>query len=134
MFATEITPYCKWLFQYHQPLEASMVKTTKLQNDIVFKKPIAPRSFHSRNSQKLKTPTVMGKKIILVKQPKPSKNPNNKKCFKDIPRLVIFMETNQIKDNNKQQMESLPMRAISENHAGKKIGHNPAPMDAQLNR
>ena len=107
---------------------------TKLQSLIVFKEPIRPRSFHSRNSQKLKTPTVMGIKITLVRQPKPSKDPNNKKYLKDISRLVIFMEINQIRDNNKQQRESLPMRAISENHAGKKIGHNPAPRDAQLNR
>ena len=101
---------------------------------MAFKKPILPRSFHSRNSQKLKTPKVMGIKITLVKQPKLSKNPNNKKCFKDISRAVIFMETNQTRDNNKQQMESLPIRAISENHAGKKTGHNPAPMAAQFHR
>ena len=29
------------------------------------------------------------------------------------------MEINQVKDSNKQQKESFPMRAISENHAGK---------------
>ena len=131
----EIIPYCTWLFQYHQPLEASMVTITKLQSLAVFKKPILPRSFHSRNSQKLKIPTVMGIKITLVKQPKLSENPNNKKCLKDTSSsLIIFMETNQPKDNNNQQLESYPLRAIAENHAGKKTGHNPAPMAAQFHR
>ena len=111
-----------------------MLKRTKLHSLMVFKKPILPRSFHSRNSQKLKTPKVMGIKITLVKQPKLSKNPNNKKCFKDTSRVVIFMETNQTRDNNKQQMESLPIRAISENHAGKRIGHNTTAMAAQFHR
>ena len=112
-----------------------MVTITKLQSLVVFKKPIVPRSFHSRNRKKLKTPTVIGIKITLVRQPKLSKNPNSKKFLKGISSsLVIFIEQNQIKDNNKQQMESLPMRAISENHAGKKTGHNPAPMAAQFHR
>ena len=104
----------------------------KLENPTACLRPLLPPIFLWRKIQKAKTPILMGTKNALVRQPKPRMNPIKRKYFTDTPRRIILRQIIHVNAINRAQTESFPRRAVSENHPGKKTGHNPHPIAAQF--
>ena len=104
----------------------------ELENPTTCLRPLRPPTFLWRKTQKAKIPMLTGTKNALVRQPKPRINPIKRKYLMDTPRCIIRKQTIHVNAIKRTQTESFPRRATSENHPGKKTGHNPHPIAAQF--